>query len=79
MRGSNVSKLQLSFPFGNTFTMSEFDVADLKSIVFDVADLKSIVFDVATGTKVRTTEHLCAFRLISCELFTLKPFTYNYF
>jgi hypothetical protein len=68
VRGSNVSKLQLSFQYGNTFNMSEFDVADLKSIVFDVA----------TGSKVRSTEHLCAIHLILCELLILKPFTYNY-
>jgi hypothetical protein len=48
MRGSNVQKLKLSFKYGDTFTMSKFDTADLKAIVFDVA----------TGSKVRATEVL---------------------
>ena len=43
MRGSNASKLKLSFVYGDCITMSEFDIADLRSIVTDVA----------TGSKVR--------------------------
>ena len=43
VRGSTISKLRVSFRYGDIFLMNEFDSSDLKSIVFDLS----------TGKKVR--------------------------
>ena len=43
VRGSDVSKLRVSFEIGNSFSVEEFDVAYLTSIVLDISTGKRII------------------------------------
>ena len=42
VRGSNISKLRVSFRYGDIFSVSEFDISDLSSVLFDLSTGKKV-------------------------------------
>ena len=42
VRGSNISKLRVSFRYGDIFSIREFDLSDLSSVLFDLSTGKKV-------------------------------------